>query len=54
MIQQGISNNPNRFVMRDPCGGNWGRVQNIDLIISPSTHGKQQSKRERGLAGQDG
>ena len=33
MIQQGISNNPNRFVILDACGGNWGegsKYRNIE------------------------
>ena len=34
MIQQGMSNNPKRFVIRDPCGGNWGRVQNKEIMIT--------------------
>ena len=26
--QQELSNNPNRFAIRDPCGGNWKEGSN--------------------------
>ena len=33
MTQHEPSNNPNRFAIRDPCGGYWVRVQNIDMVV---------------------
>ena len=32
MNHQGISNNLNKFVILDACGGYWWRVQNIEIL----------------------